>query len=595
MLSKMELDDTRKEILAANGHLLIEGGPGCGKTTIALLTARQTLDTLDPEQRVLFLSFSRAAVRQISDRMQGIFGSAGRGKLEIRTFHSFFLDLLRSHGRLLTGAPSSFIAPDRERQLRADFDGDWKEETHRLARQDARYVFDRLAGTAATLLESRTAVRALYSDTYPAIIVDEFQDTSNDQWRAVRVLSSTSTVICLADPDQRIFDHIDGVDEARVAQAIEQLRPSCFDLSKDNYRNPDGGLLDYADAVLRNDSSQAIPDNVKTARYGWRVTCEVKVHEAIVALRAHLEKTLDQVPTIAVLAPVNSLVGRISEVISTDTVVANVSLPIIDHELHWDPELSAAAGYVVASIMEWSHLTRTEAIPKTLRSIGDFYRIKLAGGTAGARGTIQTTERAITAFKSNATVRAKAAKLIIQAFDDGIELAGDPVSDWQTARARLHGASELEEIFGTVRLLRLFKATDALAWALIDAWDGQAAYVDAAGIVQRVLANETLDPSQQEAAMVSLMSMHKSKGKEFDGVIIAEGAYGARLLDSNWNENRMQANRRLLRVAITRARHMVIFVRPDDCLPLTGGPWSACRLHQAADQPGLLPEADYQH
>jgi DNA helicase II / ATP-dependent DNA helicase PcrA len=144
------------------------------------------------------------------------------------------------------------------------------------------------------------------------------------------------------------------------------------------------------------------------------------------------------------------------------------------------------------------------------------------------------------------------------------------VSDWKTARARLRGALELEELFGKVRQLRLFKATDALAWALIDAWDGQAAYVDAAATVRRVLANETLDASQQEPAAVSLMNMHKSKGKEFDGVVIAEGTYGARLLDSSWSAERVQANRRLLRVAITRARHMVIFVRPSDCQPLTG-------------------------
>lgn len=573
MLNLIQLDDTRKKILASDGHLLIGGGPGCGKTTIALLKARQARDTLDPEQCVLFLSFSRAAVRQISDRMQGIFDRAGRGKLKVRTFHSFFLDLVRSHGRLLTGAPSSFIFPDRERQMQADFDGDWKEETHRLASQNGRYVFDRLAGTAATLLERSTAVRALYSDTYPLIIVDEFQDTNIDQWRAIRALSNTSTIICLADPDQRIFDHIEGVDETRIAQAVEKLRPTPFDLSKYNYRSPGGGLLDYANAVLRNDASIPVPDNVKTLRFRGRVTCEATVHRMVVALRAHLEELLGRAPTIAVLAPTNKLVGQISEAISTDTPISNTTLPAIDHELHWDPELSAAAGYVVASIMEWPGLPGAEAIPKTLRAVADFYRIKLAGGTKGARQTIQTIERAITAFESNTTIKPKFAKILIHAFGDGIELTGDPVKDWQTARTLLTGATELNELFGRVRLLRLFKATDALAWALMDIWDGQTAYVNASGTVQQVLASEALDALQQELALVSLMSMHKSKGKEFDGVIIAEGAYGARLLDSSWDHNRVQANRRLLRVAITRARHMVLFVRPYDCLALTGGPW----------------------
>ncbi|MCC8245063.1 UvrD-helicase domain-containing protein [Saccharothrix luteola] len=368
----MDLDETRKNILAVKGHLLIEGGPGCGKTTIALLKARETVETLESEQRVLFLSFSRAAVRQISDRMRGIFTLAMRNRLEIRTFHSFFLDLVRSHGRLLTGRPSSFITPDRVGLLKADFDGDWVEETHRLAREEGRYVFDRLAGTAATLLERCAAVRALYSDTYPVIIVDEFQDTDTDQWKAGRALSGTSTIICLADPDQRIFDHIPGVDETRVAQAVDHLKPRRFYLSGDNHRSPGSGLLDYANAVLRNDTSQPVPDNVRTYTYRWPMTCEVLAHQLLVAVRSHLEEQLGRTPTIAVLAPANSFIGRVSEVISTDTAVSTGTVPAVDHELNWDADLAAAAGYVVASIMEWPDLTRDDAILTTLRTITDF-------------------------------------------------------------------------------------------------------------------------------------------------------------------------------------------------------------------------------
>ncbi|WP_406361007.1 UvrD-helicase domain-containing protein [Streptomyces sp. NBC_01579] len=120
----MELDATRQTILAHTGHVLIEGGPGCGKTTIALHKALIALESLEDGQQVLFLSFSRAAVRQITDRMDGLFNRTARTRLQVRTFHAFFLELARSHGRLLTGRPSSFIAPDRERELRADFDGD---------------------------------------------------------------------------------------------------------------------------------------------------------------------------------------------------------------------------------------------------------------------------------------------------------------------------------------------------------------------------------------------------------------------------------------------------------------------------------------
>lgn len=51
------------DILAAAGHLLVTGGPGSGKTTIALLKAQKRIPNLKPGQEILFLSFSRAADR----------------------------------------------------------------------------------------------------------------------------------------------------------------------------------------------------------------------------------------------------------------------------------------------------------------------------------------------------------------------------------------------------------------------------------------------------------------------------------------------------------------------------------------------------
>ncbi|MGI3202546.1 UvrD-helicase domain-containing protein [Streptomyces sp. GLT-R25] len=570
----MELDDTRQAILASTGHALIEGGPGCGKTTIALLKALKAQELLQDEQRVLFLSFSRAAVRQINDRMSELYNRSARARLEVRTFHAFFLELVRSHGRLLTGRPSSFITPDRERELRADFGGDkdaWPAECRRMATEEGRYVFDRLADTAANLLEGSTAVRSLYCGIYPLIIVDEFQDTNIAQWRAVKSLGQASTVICLADPDQRIFGHLPGVDEERIAHAIAHLEPVRFDLSKDNHRSPEGGLLGYANAVLRNTPSP-VPDSVKALTYAQQwgaIPVEIRTHEAVIALRNHLRAELKRDPTLAVLATTNSLVGRISEKISVENVTARGVLPPVDHDLHWDPELSAAAGFVVASMLEWPALPRLEALTKTLRAVADFYRTKFTRGTTGARSKIQTIERAITALTEGKPLRAKTAQCLLAAYDAGLKLVGRPVADWQDTRTRLQGSAELEELFKQVRMLRMLNATDRLALTLTQAWDGAAAYTDAAAAVRRALANDQLAVPEQNTAAVSLMSMHRSKGKEFDGVVIVEGAYHSRLLDPEWDAERIRGNRRLLRVAITRARHMVVFVRPEDGLPLT--------------------------
>lgn len=66
------------------------------------------------------------------------------------------------------------------------------------------------------------------------------------------------------------------------------------------------------------------------------------------------------------------------------------------------------------------------------------------------------------------------------------------------------------------------------------------------------------------------MTMHKSKGKEFDGVVLVEGAHVSPFLNTNREEPPYHESRRLLRVGITRARNHVVILRPNDALPLVG-------------------------
>ena len=565
----MELDDTRHAILDAAGHLLIEGGPGSGKTTIALLKAARTLETLQPEQKVVFLSFSRAAVRQISDRVAEHLPRAVRDHLEIRTFHAFFLDFVRAHGTLLTGTPAVFLPPDAENPRKADHDGDWNAETRALARRGT-YVFDQLAPVTATLLERSPALRRLYSDRYPLVIVDEFQDTNLDQWRVIQALAEGSTIILLADADQRIYEGwIPGVDEARLQQAVDFLEPTPFDLAGENHRSAGNGILDYANAVLRGQPISR-PEAILDLRYSHPATPGQVAHKVIPLAQAQLAEQLGRLPSIAVLAPSNALAASISEEISEDRPAVNgQTLPAIDHELVWDPHLSAAAGFVVASILEWPTQAPADAITATLGNIADFYRVKLADKkTASARSAVTSIETAITRSLTGKSAVTNTAKAIISAYDDGLQLTGNPVTDWRLARARLRGSSQLEEVSSKARLLRLLHATDALAWGLNDIWDGPASYPGAADTVRRILGDELVAGRPAEPHPVTLMNMYKSKGKEFDAVIIVEGLHQAKLLDPDWDARRITQQRRVLRVAITRARHAVIFIRPRDAMQL---------------------------
>ncbi|OBI65129.1 hypothetical protein A5667_27465 [Mycolicibacterium fortuitum] len=562
----MDLDDKRRTILASAGHVLIEGGPGCGKTTMALLMAAQRVPDLAEEQKVLFLSFSRAAVRQITDRMQTVLERAVRARLEIRTFHAFFLDIVRAHSPQLTGAPATFIAPDEESRMRFDFDGDWKIHTTELS-EKGTFVFDRFAPAAADMLEASRSLRQLYCSTYPLVIVDEFQDTNIDQWRVVQALAEKSTIVCLADPDQRIYEgFVEGVDEHRIEHLRTALSPNEFDLSGDNHRSPAAGILDYANAVLVADAAQTAPESVQTVGYPIASQLMGLAHRAVAVLDQRLQETLGRLPTIAVLATDNATLTAISQQLTGQTTTNDGTvIGPIDHQFHFEPEVAAAAGYVVASVLEWPAKSDSDSVIDTLDLLIDFYRT--IGGT-GAKSTAAVLANGRAAVVAGSRPRAKAVNALIEARQNGLQLEGDPIGDWVLARNVLTGARELDAVASRVRHLRLLSVTDDLGWALLRAWDGALAYSGAVATVRQTLAERLLDDARTQQSRINLMNMHRSKGKEFDGVIVAEGRYQGKLLDREADFAPRSARRRLLRVGLTRARHQVLLLRPDGSVNL---------------------------
>ena len=71
-----------------------------------------------------------------------------------------------------------------------------------------------------------------------------------------------------------------------------------------------------------------------------------------------------------------------------------------------------------------------------------------------------------------------------------------------------------------------------------------------------------LQSDQRDPRGCVLMTIHKAKGKEFDGVLLVEGQYRGSFFRDQETEAQRAAARRLLFVGITRARHQVVIVRP---------------------------------
>jgi DNA helicase-2/ATP-dependent DNA helicase PcrA len=563
------LSDTARDALDADGPMLVLGGPGSGKTTLSLLKAQRLIPLLAPGQEVLFLSFSRAAVHQVIVRCKDVLSRDERRLIAVKTYHAFCMEVLRAHGRLLTGTTPRILFPREERLRQSVHDGDWTAEQERLATEEGVYAFDQFARSSADLLKRSDCVRALLAERYPIVILDEFQDTNDAQWALVQELARGSQVVVLADPDQRIFEYDSSVDPRRLDQLREASRPAEFDLGAENHRSPGSGILTFADAVLKNRPLPNV-DEVSAYRF-WPNSMDATVHAAVVWLLSTLGSAGIDRPSVAILCRTNSLVLRLSEALAREHTYNNRTYEPVEHTVTWDADLSAAAAAVVASILEWPQLSVDAAAASTLGVIADFYDIKNAvRASTSARDTATTFRTAAARAAGGEAPRSKAGKAIVAASEAGVVLTGSPVQDWKRAQAMLEGADQLIEVQRQSRFVRLFRASGEIGPQLAEQWSMTGAYGQARDIVRRAIDRATLQSVRSDPRGVVLMTMHKSKGKEFDGVVLVEGPHVSPFLNSSREDAPYLESRRLLRVGITRARSRVMILRPNGAIPLVG-------------------------
>ena len=86
-----------------DGPLLIVAGPGSGKTRVMAHRVAYLIGEVGvPPYRILAVTFTNKAARELRERCERLLGTGGieRG-LQVRTFHSFCAQLLRLDGGYL--------------------------------------------------------------------------------------------------------------------------------------------------------------------------------------------------------------------------------------------------------------------------------------------------------------------------------------------------------------------------------------------------------------------------------------------------------------------------------------------------------------
>lgn len=237
------------------GPLLVVAGPGSGKTRVLTERIRHLLTSVPGHFRVLALTFTHKAADEMKERLADL-GDA-RDRAFIGTLHGFCLEVLTERGKFvgIDGAPNIFEQTrDRQEVLQRAVEedpflseqlansGDLKErhrrvvqwlssisyvkshpishalvedeETRRVMeayeagmRASNAYDFDDLLLLTYKLFVDNPKIGDIYRRLYKFICVDEAQDMNEAQFAVIMALCSDSNrnVMMVGDPRQSIY------------------------------------------------------------------------------------------------------------------------------------------------------------------------------------------------------------------------------------------------------------------------------------------------------------------------------------------------------------------------------------------------------
>lgn len=554
--------EKRVELINTLGHLLVLGGPGSGKTTISLVKANQTISSgiVKHGQKILFLSFARSTVSRIQEHSNNIIESKNKNKIEITTYHGFIWQLLQSFGYLLNNHKRiQLLTPPVESAMMAEYENDnrlRKEKRKELFYTEGLLSFDIFSEIACEILQKSQKISRLVNEKYPIIIVDEFQDTDDNEWQLIKTLGNVSTIISLADPEQRIYN-FRGASTERIAEFIKHFDPVIFDFEQENNRSNGKDIAQFGNDLLKGANKGKTYNDVNIIRYGFNREQNIFLKYALVDAIKRLKKAKQDEWSIAVLVRTKKMMLSISSYLSTKT-----SMPAIYHEVAIDPNGPALAGIVIAALLEpHSDISRFNFIIS--------YVLNHIKGRSGSKISNDTSQfiGAIEKYIGSGKISGSKRLLFLQelqnviASRDELNLSGIPEDDWLSVRQlfQLCTSPYLKNIYDDAKFLRLLKKGALLSERLATAWRNTGTYQGALSSIEDAFVQEHFIATQADYRGVHIMTLHKSKGKEFDEVFIWEDYYNP-IVRSNENEKELIESRYLLRVAATRSREKTTFL-----------------------------------
>ncbi len=582
----------REAVEHEGGHVLVLAGAGTGKTRTIIGRAAWLLETGSTPQRILVLTFTRRAAREITDRLAAM-GRRDAGLISAGTFHHFCLREIRRRpsafgveratiidhddqtqlmklAKAEVGSPlvksirpaelvslnsyarNSGLAPQAHLERQSSFDPDTSKAVldvfacyERRKRRMDYLDYDDIIDVFAPKCEEIEGLRNAVTSQFDHVLVDEAQDTNPAQWHVLHLLRDPAKLYCVGDDAQSIYA-FRGADFKVVHEFPSRVPGAATRKLEENYRSRQE-ILDAANWLLEQSPLQ----------YGKRLVAN-RGRGGVKPVLAEFENEWEEADWVA-----NDLAARHAAgaawrshmiIIRTGYAGRPVESALVKNDIPY--RFIGGIG-----ILETAHVKDVLSMIRASDSHRDeiaWMRYLALWPKVGEVKAARTTEAA----RSCTTI------------DDAIRaVAGDAkITDAARALADLRGisgdnATTIREAVKSLAPLLSQKYDD---WSMrMKDFEALAILASKHATIHAFLETFTLDPTTSSEAtrnadddMVTLITAHSAKGTECPVVYIVRADPGmfphAKSAD---DPDKLEEERRVLYVAITRAMDELIITR----------------------------------
>ena len=601
--------EQRRAAETLEGPVLILAGAGSGKTRALTYRLANLIDHGVPAWNILALTFTNKAAREMKRRVEELIGTEAADEAWISTFHSVCARMLRRDIEKI-GYSRSFVIYDDDDQTRVlkeiykqlNIDeqfislreaksriGDaknkmmtpdeWFASSGRdyrnnfihdiMVSYEARMKtlnaldFDDLLLKTLEMLADHPPVLEIYRRRFKYVLVDEYQDTNKAQYELVRLITAESRNICVVgDDDQSIYGWR-GADIRNILDFEKDYPDAKVIKLEQNYRST-STILDAANQVIAHNEGRKDKKlwTEHSAGEKIQIYCASDEHDEaawITAKISGMKRCGIPYGDVAILYRTNSQ----SRVLEEMLIRAGIPYKVFGGQKFYErKEIKDILAYLRVTVNPSDDISLSRIINVPKRAIGDT-TIQALTEHAAVNGmplfsAIHDVPESLATRARSSVGQFALMMTTLCAMKDEMDVTSfvDYVIE-QTGLEEQYIRENTDEARGRLENIAEFRST-------VQEYQNGEESPTLEGYLENVSLMTDLDREAEDNAYVTMMTLHSAKGLEFNQVFIPGMEENIFPSYRSVNEdNRLEEERRLMYVGITRAKSRLYLTRAE--------------------------------